>query len=178
MSTIVPTNDYASEWKTHQLSALQIILITGKDKLDNAYKNGFARRTWGVMSLACCVSTVCAPCVIWDSACVVLHCFGCGTNCYGCSCLCVSKGVDEVFQKNAPQYVSSNARVLLHKSDVLDVCKQFCVAFDTCIARKTVEDARKANLIRARLVEILQHTTHPDIRDDGDINALRKLVFG
>lgn len=178
MSTVAPINDYAAEWRTHQLCALELILITGKDKLDNAYRNGRVRRVWGLASLACCVSTVCAPCVVWDAACVALHCFGCGNNCYGCSCLCVRNGIDVVFKKNAPKYGYHNASVLLHRSDVIDVCKQFCVAFDTCIAKRTVEDARKANLIRERLVEILQNTIHPDIHDDGDIDELRRKVFG
>ena len=178
MTAIVPVDDYATKWKTHQLCALQLILVTGKDKLDNAYKNGHVRRVWGVVSLACCVSTCCSPCVLWDTTCVVLNCFGCGNNCYGCSCMCISKGMREIFMRNAEQYAYHNASIRLHRSDVIDVCKQFCVAFDTCIAQKTVEGAKKANLIRARLVEILQNTLHPDIRDDGDINALRKIVFG
>lgn len=179
MAAITPMEqDYAMQWRTHQLCCLQLILIKGKDKLDNSYKNGPIRRAWGIVSLFGCVATVCSPCVVWDTTCVALHCIGCGTNCYGCSCMCVSKGIEQVYERNAPRFATFSECSRLKRSDVIDVCKQFCVAFDTCIAQKTVEGARKANLIRERLVEILSNTIHPDIHDDGDINKLRRIVFG
>jgi len=175
-ATVTPILDFDAAWVKHQLAALDYILATGKDRPDNEYVNGKCKRAWGLVSMVLCCGTVCGPCIAWDSMCVMLKCcIGCRSECYGMGCMCLAASVDELYKKHGGRNCNT---IVMMRSSVTKVGNQYLAKFDECLAQKTEEGAKRANLIRARLVEILKVTLDAKLVDTGDISVLRKLVVG
>ena len=168
---VMPAPDHET-WTRYQLSILDEILRDSR--ITPKYKHGLMRR---ITSIICTpLVTLCfLPCCVYDTACCCVHATFCKTPNssikWGCFCDTMASTLDETFRDERKHALKTlNVRT---RPDVLkEVCNTFLKEFDRCVAHK---EAKKANMIRAELVKIIQKN-HRFIIDDGNVDNIRKLV--
>lgn len=175
--TVLPVVDKEKVWKDVHMEMLHDIVNSGK--IQPKYRHKFPRRFWNIFSTILCMPTCCAPCVAWDCTCCCLS-LVCDNPCkWGCMFEAVQRVCDETYEDTRQTKIKS-----IYSSDISVqilnfVCNAYIAAFDTQVATKTLEGSRKANVIRAKVFDILR-VYGPfnclGLKDDGNIDRVRKIV--
>lgn len=174
MRKVAPTIAVDTKWEAYQMNALKYIKETGKDREEGGYTHNAYTRAGRLGCLFVSIVTICLPCCAWDTTCTLMNCMGCKNDCYGCCCTCVGKSVDEAYKRNGHEYNG----YLISREIVYRVCLQYMHSFNRCMLKShVVEQAKRANLIRARLTRILQLTIDPSIVDTGAIADLQRHIY-
>lgn len=164
------THNSDAEWRAHYEAVLENI------KQNIQYKHPLQQRACSLYNCVICSALCCAPCCLYDTVCCSLQRL-CGCSCsHGMYCLLASAVIDKTYERTNKVLPVKNSNV--SPETVRDVCKKYMIEFDMCVVQRTVKHARMANEIREFLVHIIQmHLKRYDVRDDGDVDKLRKIVF-
>lgn len=175
--TVLPVRDKETVWKEVHMDMLNDILSSGK--IQPKYRHKFPRRFWNIFSTAVCLPTCCAPCVAWDCACCCLS-IACDNPCkWGCMFSAVQRVCDETYEDTRQTKIKSVVSTDISVQVLRFVCDSYIAAFETQVATRTVEGSRKANIIRAKVFDILRvygPISCFGLKDDGNIDRLKHIV--
>lgn len=175
---ISPYFEKESVWKSIHLERLREIVHQGR--IQPKYKHKPGRRFWNVISTAVCIPTCCLPCVAWDTACCCMSVCCDHPFKWGCTCTAVSEVCNESFKDTRDVQLTAITSEDISIFVMQHVCTEYLRAFDHQVALRTVDSARKANIIRSELFAIIRKYTpgfkYITLRDDGDINKVRNIV--
>jgi hypothetical protein len=179
---VQPDNDINKSFQIFYMNKLDAI-TTGDAKAATQYANGRMRRAWGICSCTVCFTAFCIPCAVWDTLCLSSEFLCRKSCCWGASYLCASKSIDEIYKPvdGAMETYFKEHRTSISAATVQKVCTSWMNAFDGFVTTRQVDDARKANIIRNKLVTLVR-TYAPisyevvTLEDNGDIDHLRNLI--
>lgn len=166
--------DWNKDWIKWHLQLLSLILETGKCNPEPVYS--CPKKAWFIFTLTACTSSCCLPCCLWDTSCLLFECIHKHKFRYGCYLQCLVSSCEELHKTKKQEWSMYAFKPASH-SCVIDVCKQYLIEFDCCVSKKTIQDAKKANIIREVVVNILQNNGYSALVDDGDIDKLRNIVY-
>lgn len=183
MSSVVPTNTPSKSipeiWEAHYMDMLNEVLASGKTQ--KKYKNSTVKRVLSVFSITGCSLTFCSPCIFWDCmCCCVSVCMKNNPFKWGAGFEFVSKSCEDTFEDTRVKDLNEIKLKNLNKTVIMNVLRTYLQKFDECIATKTVEGSRKANILRAIMVDIIRKYSpgfeYMMLRDDGDTLKLREII--
>lgn len=166
---------FASLWEQHYMDMLNEILTSGRVR--SKYKHSVVGRIGQTFMLSICTGTMfmfCLPCVLLD--------FGaaCFKKVKPESVRFVAATCNDIYEDIRMKDLSNIKMTDLTKSVIMRVILKYLQAFDACIAEKTETGARRANIIRGELVNIISHygpgAKYVMLRDDGDMSKLREII--
>jgi len=182
--SVANTNDNVSKsipeiWERHHIDMLNEVLNSGKKQVK--YKNSTASRIFGVCTITSCSMTCCAPCIIWDCmCCCVSICMKKNPFKWGIGFDFVTNSCKNTFEDTRTSVLDEIKLKHLNKDLVISVLKMYLEKYDECLASKTVDGARKANIIRVMIVTIIRKYSpgfeYMMLRDDGDILKIREII--
>lgn len=162
------------QFREYYLNMLENIKKNGYYKLE--LKNSFPKRWWSLFNLGVCTFTCCAPCCIRDTLCCCVSNICCTQHKWMPTyCAFANHVLEGIYEKK--NKIVPHTRLDVSPVTVMDVCKTYLIEFDMAIARRTAFDARIANSIRETVVNILQQYHMHRLKDDGDVDKLRTIVY-
>lgn len=172
--------DNELQWKNALQSMLYDIQCYGDVKPQ--YKISTPRRFWNVVSTTVCCTTVCGTCLMWDCICCTasLCCFKKNPFKWGCAFKGIAQVCDETFADQRNEVLKNTKPRHISCDAMMTVCNEYLTAFDTYVNEKNAKSAKKANIIREKLFDILRVYTpnfrYISLHDDGDIDLIRQIV--
>lgn len=168
------------QWKNALKNMLHEIQCYGDVKPQ--YKIGTPRRFWNVLSTAVCCTTVCGTCLMWDCVCctVSLCCLKKNPFKWGCAFHGISQACDDTFADKRKDLLKNIKPRHISCTAMMEVCNEYLAAFDTYVSEKNAKSAKKANIIREQLFDILRVYTpnfrYISLHDNGNIDLIRQIV--
>lgn len=172
-------NEKNKTWKQIHTEFLDEIVAHAHIK--KHYKMSAPRRIWNVVSTALCCSTVCSPCLAWDCVCCTLS-LCCKSNpCrWGIAFESVGRLCEDTFVDTRMEKLKNIKSKDITCQSMQSICAAYLSAFDAQLALKTVEGAKRANIIREKLVRIISiygpGFKYALMKDDGNIDNLRQTI--
>lgn len=162
------------EWRDYYLQMLENIKKNGYYKEE--LKLSFAKRMCTFFSLGVCTFTCCSLCCVRDTVCCCVSKMCCSKHTWiPTYCLFAGAVIDNIYE--AKNKIVPHTRWDVTQETLSDVCKMYLIEFDVAVTRRTAFDARIANSIRETLVYILQRYHIHSLKDDGDIDKIRTIVY-
>lgn len=175
---VAPNMSLADRWDKHYNAILAEILEEGQ--LKPRYKKSLPRRIMEIITTALCTGTCCVPCVLWDCLCCTMYnCCGCAAK-HGLATQFVSKACSDIHEDSRKTELAAIKQAYIPQDVMVKMCNRYMAEFDRCVASHTPTDSRRANMIRAVLVDILRLFSpgfqNSFLIDDGNIANVRAAL--
>lgn len=184
MAVPLSVDNSIAVWKSTHLKMIEDVKTHGKVIKD--YAHGPCERACSTLTIFGCTITCCLPCLTWDMLCCTLdNCccksgsnpFSYGTGVKFIDTSCTQAHADKQADKLA---TVDRACFMRYPREVHNICVAYLAAIDEGLALKTVQGAKRANILRKMLVDVIRDT-HLKIEyicliDNGDLEKVRRIV--
>jgi hypothetical protein len=95
---------------------------------------------------------------------------------WGTSCKFIGESCEKTFEDQRQNDLNNISTYKVDKTIVYNVMMEYFEAFKECLALKTVDGAKKANIIRGEMFKIYSKYTKKKWKDNGKIETIIVLI--